>query len=151
MKLLTLILAVSFSFAASAESLDPNYDSNCAKRYIRASQDLVVIGEAFNRGDIGKMEFAARVTGVDTTVLALRSYCMNENSEAQACVNQTKESYKKIRAKMDVREVVKGNNTNVDVSILDLRRLIKGAVGGWFRGLRNGNENVCTLDSSFDA
>jgi hypothetical protein len=150
MKLITLFLAATCSFGALASDLDPNYNENCAKRYIRASQDLVVIAEAYNRGDIGKAEYAGRVTSVDTTVLALRTYCLNENSEAQACVDQTKISYTKIRDKMDVREVVKGNLSRVDVSLLDLRRLVKGSVGGLFRGLRNGNRNICTLDSSFE-
>lgn len=150
MKLITLFLAATFSFGALASDLDPNYNENCAKRYIRASQDLVVIAEAYNRGEIGKAEYAGRVASTDTTVLALRTYCLNENSEAQACVDQTKISYTKIRAKMDVREVLKGNLSRVDVSLLDLRRLVKGSVGGLLRGLRNGNKNICSLDASFE-
>jgi hypothetical protein len=149
MKMLTLILAATFSFGAFAQ-LDPNYNENCAKRYIRAAQDLVVIGEAFNDGRLGKAEYGARVAGVDSTVMALRAYCINENSDAQACVDKTKIGYTKIREKMDVREVVKGNLSNVSVSILDLRHLVKGSVGGFLRSLRNGNDNICRLDSSFE-
>jgi hypothetical protein len=149
MKFITLFLAASFSFSALSSTIDPNYNENCAKRYIRASQDLAVIAEAFNNGDIGKAEYAGRVAGVDSTVLALRTYCINENSEAQACVSQTKEAFTIMREKMDVREVLKGNISRVPVSVLDLRRLIKGSVRGFIRGLRNGNDNICTLDESF--
>ena len=53
MKLTLLILAATFSFSALASDLDPNYNQNCAKRYIRASQDLVVIADAFNNSNIG--------------------------------------------------------------------------------------------------
>ena len=150
MKLTLLILAATFSFSALASDLDPNYNQNCAKRYIRASQDLVVIADAYNNSNIGKMEYAARVASVDTTVLALRSYCLNENSDAHTCVEKTKIGFTKIRDKMDVREILQGRASRVDVSQLDLLKLIKGSVGGFLRSLRTGNDNICTLDSSFD-
>jgi hypothetical protein len=150
MKFMTLILAATFSFGAFASGLDRNYNENCARRYIRASQDLVSLASAFNQGDLGKVEYAARVTSIDSTVLALRTYCVNENSEAQSCVDKTKENYKKIRSKMEVREVVKGNVSQVNVSILDLRRLLKGSISGFFRSLNNGNKNICKLDPSFE-
>jgi nucleotidyltransferase/DNA polymerase involved in DNA repair len=149
MKIFTLMLAATFSIGAFASDFDPNYDENCAKRYIRASQDLIVIAQAYNDGQIGKVEYAARVAGVDSTVLAMRAYCMNENSEAQLCVNQTKNAFNDIREKIDAREILKGQKDKVQVSILDLRRLLKGSVRGFLRGLRNGNDNICTLDASF--
>jgi hypothetical protein len=148
-KLATLMIAL-FSFSALASDFDPNYNENCAKRYIRGSQDLVVVAEAFNRGDIGKAEYAARVASIDTNIMALRAYCLNENSDSQECVNKTKIGFIKIREKMNVREVVKNEQTRVEVSQLDLLKLVKGSVGGFFRSLRNGNENICTLDASFE-
>jgi hypothetical protein len=150
MKFMTLILAATFSLSAFASDLDPNYNENCARRYIRASQDLVSLASAFNEGDLGKFEYVARVTSIDSTVLALRAYCVNETSDAQICVDKTKESYKKIRSKMEVREVLKGNVSQINVSILDLGRLLKGSISGFFRSLNNGNKNICKLDPSFE-
>jgi hypothetical protein len=145
----SVIIVATFSFSALASDLDPNYQENCSKRYIRASQDLVVIAEAYNDGNIGKAEYAARVAAVDSTVLALRAYCLNEAKDAQLCVSQSKPGYTKIRNKMYVRDVLQNRISSVNVSRLDLLKLVKASVGGFFRGLRIGNKNACSLDPSF--
>lgn len=130
---------VSFSSFAS-------YDEDCARRYIEASESLVSIAQEFNEGQIGKFEYALAVEATDAEVLGLRMYCMNEDAAAEKCVNDTKSAYKKIRAKMIVSSVLKGNTDKVSVGVIDLRRLLPGAARGLFGSIFSDKENICTLD-----
>jgi len=142
--LLTGILLLS-SLTTLADIVN---QETCAKRYIEGSTSLVSIAQAYNDGEIDEIEYSARVTGVDALIAGLRLYCViDENRAAQECVDDTKPTYTKIRKKMYVREVIKGNLSGVEVSELDLAPLFKGAVKGFFKKLIRGEaENICNLN-----
>ena len=136
------------SFSTAAFAVDKSYDESCAKRYIRASQSLVEIANDYNHGEIKGIEYASRVAFADSSVLAMRAYCINESPDAQKCVANTKNGYKAIRRKMEVKRVLGKEVERVSVSKLDLARFVGGAVSGFLRSLVRGEENICGLSES---
>ncbi|MEX1099427.1 MAG: hypothetical protein WEB87_03305 [Bacteriovoracaceae bacterium] len=144
MKTLMILAIGAFSFSAFATN--GNYDETCAKRYMQAAKQLVATAEGFNAGQTNVGQYAASVAGVDAELVALGAYCFYQNGDAQSCVANTKPGYKKIRAKMNVRNSLRGNLEKIKVSELDLARFLKGNVAGFLRGLGNGSQNICVLD-----
>lgn len=142
MKFITsLLVLASFSVFASSD-----YDKNCAKRFIYATVNLVDIAEQFNNGKIGAAAYAARVNYIESTRLAMGAFCINENIDAIECVDKTKPIFKKVRRKMQVRQVLKKKITKVKVSQLDLvpLRVITGSRG--VRSAFQAKENICTME-----
>lgn len=145
MKKLVGALVLMLSINSYAELISQR---DCARRYIEGSADLVAIAMDYNEGLINAGEYAAQVTAVESAILGMRAVCgFKENRQAQECVDETKPVYKKIRNKMYVREVVKGNVTKVEVSEIDLIPLTKGTVKGFIKKLTRGDdENLCRLN-----
>lgn len=143
--LLTGALILS-SLSGFANDNDRQYDYDCAQRYIQGSVDLVEIAKAYNNAEIDNVTYSFEVMAVVAQINAMRLICIDENREAQECVDSTKSTYKNIRSKMYVREVLKDNINKISVSDLDLLPLSKGAVKGFINKLkREKTSNLCTL------
>lgn len=145
--LLTGILVISAMSSFAQENKTARiYDLDCAQRYIKGAVDLVEIAQGFNNGEIDKVTYGMEVMAVVGEINAMRLFCIDENREAQECVDDTKPVYKNIRSKMYVREVLKENIQRVSVSELDLAPLTKGAVKGFIKRVVRGNDsNLCKL------
>lgn len=145
MKKLIMAVMVLTSLTSYAELIT---QKDCARRYIEGSKDLVAIAQDYNNALIDELQYSAQVTAVDSAILGLRAICgFKENRQAQECVDETKPVYQDIRAKMYVREVLKGNLNKVEVSGLDLALLTKGAVKGFIKKITRGEENnICRLN-----
>lgn len=127
-----------------------DYDKTCARRYIKASKALVQTAKDYNNAEIGGGKYAAEVMATVAEINATRVFCASENRPAQECVKNTKPVYQKIRSKMYVNEVLKGNVNSIEVSDLDLIALAKASVKGFFKKvLRGEDENICRVNDDY--
>jgi len=137
-----ILLLVSLTTFAQ----ENNYDYSCAQRYIEGSVALVQTAKDFNQERIDEIQYSFEVATIVAEINAMRIYCINEGIPAQECIDSTKPTYKNIRNKMYVKEVLKGDLPRVEVSELDLIPLTKGAVKGFLKRIKRGeSENLCRL------
>lgn len=141
-------LAIGILTLTASLSVFAEYNKDCARRYIKASKELVRIANDYNNAEIRPVEYATQVAAVKAGINVHRVLCFNENRSAQECVRNTKPVYQKIKNKMYVTEVLKGNLNTVEVSELDLLALSKASIKGFFKKIFRGDEkNICRVNN----
>lgn len=124
---LILLLLLTFSLSSQAYADGPFSDQNCVNVYRDNTLFLEQVTRQFNEGQIGRFDFASKVSAISTVVSTNRLGCLIfESHDVERCVDRYKTLYKSLRQRIKVPSVLRGNQTEVSIPTL-LKTRVEGA------------------------
>lgn len=115
MKTLFALSVLLFSHSALASG----FEETCLNRYRDATLSLVDAARSLNDGSANSAKFLADFALIESTVGATRLMCAFEPAEIKNCVRLYKKQYHKIRDNVDVVEITRGNQTRVNIGLVE--------------------------------
>lgn len=144
--LLLALMITTLAPICSQAALVSNQE--CIDTYRNGYLDLRDSIEDFNARRLSKWEFSADVASISTEVGTLRAACTAfESPDVKKCVEDYREIYKELRARVNLTAVMSGNQTEITYA-RDSRNVQNSidedgnAISRFFRNMRNRGTDI---------